>query len=175
MQCSTRSSQQRVHEIALAHSWSIFVLASPSWPCWSFSTGQSGIHPYHPAIRYVHIPPKIERKGSQSTQAVYFCIAKVSTAVFLHQICLRRAPAYSMAYFARPKWSTWKLLRQIRRIWQKKPLPLRRRFLEELSARRKDNSPHSRPLLTVARTRVRSLAPNLLTSKKLRSARRLMS
>ena len=61
----------------------IFVLASPYWPCWSFSTGQSGVHFLHPSIRYVRFHLKTERKGSKSTQAVYFCEAKVFSAVIL--------------------------------------------------------------------------------------------
>ena len=80
---STRSSQQRFHEMGHVRSQSIFVLASPYWLCWSFSTGPSGVQFLHPSIRYVRFHLKTERKGSKSTQAVYFCEAKAFSAIIL--------------------------------------------------------------------------------------------
>ena len=50
---STRSSQQRFHEIAHAHSWSIFVLASPFWQGWSVSTSQSGVYLHHRKVIFL--------------------------------------------------------------------------------------------------------------------------
>ena len=59
------------------------MLASPYWPCRSFSTGQSGVQFLHLTIRYVRFHFKTERKGSKPTQADYFCVAKVFSAVIL--------------------------------------------------------------------------------------------
>ena len=59
------------------------MLASPYWPCWSFSTGQSGVQFLHTTISYIRFHFKTERKGSKPTQADYFCVAKVLSAVIL--------------------------------------------------------------------------------------------
>lgn len=59
------------------------MLASPYWPCWFFSTGQSGVQFLHPTIRYVRFHLKTERKARKPTQAVYFCVAKVFSAAIL--------------------------------------------------------------------------------------------
>ena len=76
------------------------MLASPYGHAVFFSTERSGFQLLHPTVRYVRFHIKSERKGSKSTQAVYFWAAKVFSAESFSK------SHYGYVGFRRSRWHT---------------------------------------------------------------------